>query len=87
MKRTFFACLLATAAAVCASAQDTSATIGGTVLDPSGAAVSGAKVTITNTDRNQVIREVTTETAGTYTAPLLPIGHYSVKVEATTTSS
>jgi uncharacterized surface anchored protein len=67
---------------VCVSAQDTSATIGGTVLDPSGAAVAGAKITITNTDRNLVIREVTTETAGTYSAPLLPIGNYSLNVEA-----
>ena len=64
------------------AAQDISATIGGTVLDPTGAAVSGAKITITNTDRNMVIREVTTETAGAYSAPLLPIGNYSIKVEA-----
>jgi len=82
MKRILWACLLATAVAVCVSAQDTSATIGGTVLDPSGAAVAGAKITITNTDRNLVIREVTTETAGTYSAPLLPIGNYSLNVEA-----
>ena len=82
MKRIFFACLLATAAAGYVAAQDISATIGGTVLDSSGAGVAGAKVTVTNTDRNLVIREVTTEAAGTYSAPLLPIGHYSVKVEA-----
>jgi Carboxypeptidase regulatory-like domain len=82
MRRLLCACLLATAAAACLAAQDISATIGGTVLDSSGAAVAGAKVTITNTDRSQVIRDLTTETAGTYTAPLLPIGNYSVKVEA-----
>jgi len=28
-----------------------------------------------------VIREVTTEATGTYSAPLLPIGNYSIKVE------
>ena len=64
-------------------AQDISGTIGGTVLDPSGAAVPSAKVTITNTDRNQVVRTVTTDAAGTYSAPLLPVGNYSIKVEAT----
>ena len=82
MKKILCACLLATAVAACLAAQDISATIGGTVLDPSGAAVAGAKITITNTDRNLVIREVTTETAGTYSAPLLPIGNYSLNVEA-----
>src|ERR1019366_6344924 len=39
-------------------------------------------VTITNTDRNQVVREVSTETAGTYSIPLLLIGNYSIKVES-----
>jgi hypothetical protein len=82
MKRILYACLLASAAAVCLVAQDVSATIGGTILDATGAVVAGAKVTVTNTDRNQIIREITTETSGTYTALLLPIGHYSVKVEA-----
>src|ERR1035438_8324222 len=82
MKKLFWVCLLAIAVAACLAAQDISATIGGTVLDPSGAAVASAKVTITNTDRNQVVRELTTETAGTYSAPLLQIGNYSIKVEA-----
>ncbi len=82
MRKITCACLLAIAGAAFLAAQDPSATIGGTVLDPSGAAVSGAKITVTNTDRNQVIRQVTTETAGTYSAPLLPIGNYSLKVEA-----
>jgi hypothetical protein len=82
MNKIFYTCLLITAAATYSAAQDVSATIGGTVLDASGANVAGAKVTITNTDRNQVVREITTETAGTYTAPLLPIGTYSLKVEA-----
>ena len=82
MKRILHACLLATVAAAYVVAQDVSATIGGSILDPSGSALAGAKVTITNTDRNQVAREITTENAGTYTAPLLPIGNYSIKVEA-----
>ncbi|MGD0868157.1 MAG: carboxypeptidase-like regulatory domain-containing protein [Bryobacteraceae bacterium] len=82
MKKLLWICLLAMAVAACLAAQDISATIGGTVLDASGGGVANAKVTITNTDRNQVVRELTTETAGTYSAPLLPIGNYSIKVEA-----
>jgi hypothetical protein len=62
-------------------AQDISGTIGGTILDPSGATVPSAKVTITNTDRNQVLRTITTDPSGTYSAPLIPVGQYSVKVE------
>src|ERR1035437_7969163 len=62
-------------------AQDISGTIGGTILDPSGAMVPGAKVTITNTDRNQVLRTITTDPTGAYSAPLIPVGQYSVKVE------
>ena len=62
-------------------AQDISGTIGGTILDPSGATVPNAKVTVTNTDRNQVVRVITTDATGTYSAPLIPVGQYSVKVE------
>jgi hypothetical protein len=64
------------------SAQDISGTIEGSVLDPSGSAVSGAKITITNTDRNQVLRRTETNSFGSYTVPLIPVGTYSVKVEA-----
>jgi hypothetical protein len=63
-------------------AQDVSGTIEGSVLDQTGAAVPKAKVTLTNTDRNQVVRTVTTDDSGVYSAPLIPIGSYSVKVAA-----
>src|ERR1017187_8179662 len=62
-------------------AQDISGTISGTILDPSGATVPDAKVTVTNTDRNQVVRVITTDGTGTYSAPLIPVGQYSIKVE------
>jgi len=81
MKKILCVCLLAAVSAACLAAQDVFATIGGTILDPSGAAVSNVKVTVTNTDRNQVIRTVTSDVNGVYSAPLLPIGAYSVKVE------
>jgi len=63
-------------------AQDISGTIGGTVMDPSGAGVPKAKVTITNTDRNVVAGSVTTDGRGNYSATFIPVGTYSVKVEA-----
>ena len=64
-------------------AQDNSGNIGGTILDPSGATVANAKVTVTNTDRNQVVRIVTTDPTGSYSIPFIPVGTYAIKVEAT----
>ena len=73
-------CVLASGALLIA--QDITGIIEGTVLDPSGAAVPKAKVTVTNTDRNQVVGNVTTDTSGSYSATFLSVGNYSVKVEA-----
>ena len=55
--------------------------IEGTVLDPSHAAVAGAKVTITNSGTGQVVATATTS-AGTYTSGPLISGDYVVRVEA-----
>jgi len=76
------AVLFGSLVAVAAQAQETFGTISGTVLDPSGAAIPGAKVIITNTDKGVVVREVETGPDGFYTVPKLVIGHYSVTVEA-----
>src|SRR5882672_5035367 len=82
MKKGIYLCLFM-ALLACAQmwAQDTTGAIVGTVQDASGAGVPGAKVSITNTDRNSVIRTVESDKDGSYTAPLLPIGTYSVSVE------
>ena len=78
-KRTvLFVVLLAAAA----SAQDITGSIVGTALDSTGSAVPGAAVTLTNTDRNTVIRVTKADTHGYYSAPLLPIGRYSITFEA-----
>lgn len=63
-------------------AQEVSGSITGAVLDPSGAHVPNAKITITNTDRNHDIRTATTDASGVYSATFLPIGNYKVKVVA-----
>jgi hypothetical protein len=75
--------LLSTALAPALSAQEVTGTIVGTVTDASKAAIPGATVTVTSTDRGLVARAVTTDSAGGYVATLLPHGDCSVKVEIT----
>ena len=70
-----FACLAVTA-------QETTGTILGTVTDSSGAVIPNATVTLTSVEKNAVIRKLSTGKDGSYTAALLPIGHYSVSIEA-----
>ena len=69
-----------TAPASLAYAQETLGSISGTVTDSSGAAIQGATVTLTNTDRNHVERTLKTNGKGFYTATSLPLGTYSVKI-------
>jgi Carboxypeptidase regulatory-like domain len=67
---------------VFAAAQDaTTGSISGTVTDSTGAVIKNATVTLTNTDRGEIIRAVPTNSAGFFTATSLPLGTYSVKVE------
>jgi hypothetical protein len=63
-------------------AQETTGSISGTVTDPSGASIKGATVTLTNTDRGQDVRTLTTNGAGFYTGTSLPLGVYTVKITA-----
>lgn len=53
----------------------------GNVVDPSGAAVANAKVTITNKATNLAVT-TTTNSAGTFIAKELPVGTYNISVEA-----
>ncbi len=54
--------------------------IAGTVTDATGAAVAGAKVTVTAQATN-VSRSSNTDEAGHYLVPLLPVADFTVKVE------
>ena len=68
-------------ASVSCFAQLDRGTISGIVTDPSGSAISGAKVTVTNTAMGTQNFTVTTG-VGAYTIPDLPAGDYSVTVNA-----
>src|SRR5260370_23977694 len=59
------------------------ATIVGTITDPSGAAVPNVTVTITNVETGR-INTATSNDAGLFVTPGLPIGKYDVKAEAAT---
>ncbi|HUA58690.1 MAG TPA: TonB-dependent receptor [Verrucomicrobiae bacterium] len=63
-----------------AGAQENRATIQGTVKDAQGALVTGATVSVTNTDTKTVMT-LKTNAAGRYIAPLLMPGNYTVTTE------
>lgn len=63
-------------------AQAPTGEIVGTVTDPSGAVVSGVKLTLTNPATN-ARREIASNTAGIYTLPALPPGLYNLRAELT----
>lgn len=81
--RCSFVCFLATALLAClvttAQAQVSTASINGTVTDPSGALIPGATVTLKNVATN-VERSTTTNTAGNYVLVNINPGRYTVTV-------
>jgi hypothetical protein len=62
-------------------AQSTTGSIGGTVMDPSGAVIPNAVITVTDMGTN-IETKTTTDQAGNYVVTPLAIGRYSVSVEA-----
>lgn len=63
-------------------AQEVTGSISGTVTDATGATVGGATVILTNTDRGEDLRTLTTTNAGFFSASSLPLGTYTVKISA-----
>jgi len=65
-----------------ANAQEVTGSLLGTVRDSNGSAVAGAKVTITDAQKKAVVRVVTANEDGEFSAPLLQAGIYDIAVEA-----
>jgi hypothetical protein len=63
-------------------AQELAATLTGTVTDPSGAVIAGAKIEITNSANKGAPRIVTTDSHGSFTATNLTPSTYTVMVVA-----
>jgi hypothetical protein len=63
-------------------AQDVTATITGTVTDPSGAPIPGATATAMSVERGTLFSTVTND-AGVYRIPQLLVGNYALRVEKT----
>jgi hypothetical protein len=59
----------------------TSGSISGTVKDPSGRVVRNADVSVTQTDTG-LSRHTHTDSNGYYILPVLPVGHYSLAIQA-----
>ena len=62
-------------------AQTSTSELSGTVRDPGGAVVPGARVTLTN-EATGITYQQSTTGAGLYNFPALPVGSYTVTVEA-----
>ncbi|HEV2177632.1 MAG TPA: TonB-dependent receptor [Terriglobia bacterium] len=62
-------------------AQETTGSIRGTVLDPSGATVPGARVTATQAETG-LVRTAVSDRQGAYLLVLLPLGHYRLEASA-----
>ncbi|HET6929774.1 MAG TPA: carboxypeptidase-like regulatory domain-containing protein [Candidatus Acidoferrum sp.] len=56
--------------------------ISGIVQDQSGGWIAGAQVSVVSEATGQVVRDLTTDSSGSFTATLLPVGSYSVAVSA-----
>ena len=73
--------LSAVVGAPTASAQLSTATMFGAVLDPTGAAIPNATITLRQTDTN-FTRTVTAKADGSYHEEFLPVGPYTITVTA-----
>jgi hypothetical protein len=71
---------LSASARVHAQASANSGQIAGQVLDPSGAAVAGAEITVRHVDTNYT-RTTTTDDSGRYAVGPVPLGAYDVTVQ------
>src|SRR6476646_3226818 len=83
IKRNSLVCLVVLLLSIsCVWAQTGTSSIVGTVTDPQGKGVSGAKLTLTNTATNAKRTALSTNT-GAYVFDLITPGDYHLEVEAT----
>ena len=84
-KKFIFVCFGAIAILLCGAvstfSQGNAGRILGTITDQTGGAISGATVTVTDTQRGTT-RTLTTDASGAYNAPDLTPGTYTVRAEA-----
>lgn len=74
--------ILLTALGIAALAQSSpTGSLSGVIKDPSGSAVTGAKVTVTGADTG-LNRTASADSEGRWTIPVLPVGVYKVTFEA-----
>lgn len=73
---------LAAGYSVYAQSQLGTGALSGTVQDAGGAVIIGAKITVSNDDTG-LTRTLLTNEAGQFTAPVLPVGAYTVRVTQT----
>ncbi len=83
VRMTFLAFAFCLSLSGLALGQEITGSIAGTVKDTTGAVVKGATVTITDSDKKVVVRTVSTNDDGEFSAPLLPVALYDLSVEAT----
>src|SRR6185295_17363811 len=62
--------------------QEITGNLSGVVKDATGAAVKGATVTLTDQDKQVIVRTITTGDEGEYGLPNISPGNYSISVEA-----
>jgi carboxypeptidase family protein len=79
-QKLYLAAFLAFLVSMPAYAQKITGTIRGTVTDPTGAVIPGAKVTVKNEDTG-LTRSGSTTSAGIYSFAELPVGSYRIEVE------
>ena len=79
-----FACIAGFSLLCCnpAASQEITASIIGRVIDGSDAAIAGATVIVSAVQQGLVVRTLKTNGRGDYAATLLPVGLYSVTVDA-----
>lgn len=82
MKKLILALFASMALCATASAQPTTGSIIGRVLDDQGAAIPGASITVTNPNTGFTRSDVT-DAEGVYRLRALPVGTFEVKVELT----